>query len=140
MMSPASAKFVSRVYMRQVRASENSISFRDIRLAPSHEPDSNQCLYSGRISFYMSFHNWVDAKSPFSTIHQRLLEQADAVTRIESWVKQGVSKIRQRDSWPSLFYFDVSPTIFKEVVNHPAISFTFDPESIHIVHQQGVLE
>jgi len=126
--------------MRQVRASENSISFQDIRLIPSHEPDPNQCLYSGRISFYMSFHNWVDAKSPFSTMYQRLLEQADAVKRIESWVQQRALRINERDSWPSVFYFDISPTIFEEVVNHPAISYIFDPDSIRVVHQQNGLE
>ena len=46
MMSPVSSKFVSRVYMRQVRTSDNGITFQDIRLTPSHERDPSQCLYS----------------------------------------------------------------------------------------------
>ena len=135
MMSSISSKFVSRVYMRQVRVSDNSITFQDIRLTPSHEYDPSQCLYSGKICFYMSFHNWVDAKSSFPAIYQRLLEQADAVKRIESWVKKKVLRINERDSWPSLFYFDVFPSIFEEVVNHPAISYIFNPDSIREITQ-----
>lgn len=125
--------FVSEAFMTEkekIRGGPTDIIFADNIIPLTKDSDlkqlkkTNPSGYRTIFDFQLDFKYFVQGSYPIEGIISCLEGQATAIEKMIAWQAQGKLQITDRQQWPSLMTFQVTPDLLQEVKTFPVVSST----------------